>query len=411
MPYRTRHPDLIRDDDVFGEIPSVANRLYCSPVILTALTFLFSLLAGIGILYTLFAATMVAGFGRQSPPSAGNAQPVTILKPLYGAEPRLIENLATFLDQRWNAPIQLLCGVHSERDTAFAAVEALMARHPDADITCVADSRPHGSNGKVSNLVNMMTAARHDILILSDSDIAVTPDYLDQVVGALDRPGIGAVTCAYHGRGDAGFWSRLGAAGLSWQFLPNVVVSLAIDAGGVCMGSTIALRRATLEAIGGFERFADILADDHAIGAAVRELGLEVTVPPLVVTHGSADDSLAALLRHELRWAATVRQLNPRGYAGMIVTHPLPFALLTLPIAPTLGAWLLIGTIISRLLLIENVQRLCSGVAPSLALLPLRDLLSFFVFIGGFATGSVDWRGERLRMEARGRISASGETR
>ncbi len=327
-------------------------------VILTLLTSIFGLLAGIGILYTLFAATMVAGFGRQSPPSAGRAKPVTILKPLYGAEPRLAENLESFLDQRWDAPIQLLCGVHSERDTAFAAVEALKASRPDADISCITDGRPHGSNGKVGNLVNMMAAARHDILILSDSDIAVAPDYLNQVVGALDRPGVGAVTCAYHGRGDAGFWSLLGAAGLSWQFLPNVVVSIALNAGGVCMGSTIALRRATLDAIGGFERFADVLADDHAIGAAVREQGLEVAVPPMVVTHASADDSLAALLRHELRWAATVRQLNPRGYAGLVVTHPLPFALLTMTVAPALGAWLTIGTIIARLLMIENVKRL-----------------------------------------------------
>ena len=394
-----------------GRFPPPLTGCKSSPVILTLLTLLSCLLAGIGILYTLFAATMVAGFGRQSPPSAARTEPVTILKPLYGAEPRLAENLESFLDQRWDAPIQLLCGVHSERDGAFATVEALKASRPNADIACVADGRPHGGNGKVGNLVNMIAAARHDILILSDSDIAVTPDYLDQVVGALERPDIGAVTCAYHGRGDAGFWSRLGAAGLSWQFLPNVVVSLALNAGGVCMGSPIALRRATLDAIGGFERFADILADDHAIGAAVRELGLEVAVPPMVVTHASADDSLAALLRHELRWAATVRQLNPRGYAGMVVTHPLPFALLTLPLAPTLGFWLTIGTIVARLLMIENVQRLCRADAAPIWLLPLRDLLSFAIFLGGFFAGSVDWRGERLRMEDQGRISASAETR
>ena len=372
---------------------------------------LFGLLAGIGIFYALFAATMLAGFGRQQLSSAARAVPVTILKPLYGNEPRLTENLESFLTQNWNAPIQLLCGVHDELDGSIAAVDALKARHPLADIACVADGRVHGSNGKVGNLVNMMAAARHEILILSDSDIAVTPDYLDRVVGALSRTGVGAVSCAYHGRGDAGFWSRLGAAGLSWQFLPNVVVSLALNAGGVCMGSTIALRRTTLDAIGGFERFADILADDHAIGAAVRELGLEVAVPPLVVTHASADDSFAALLRHELRWAATVRQLNPRGYAGMICTHPLPFAFLTMAFALSPGFWLVTGALIARMLLIENVQRLCRAERSSPGLLLVRDLLSFVVFIGGFATGSVDWRGERLRMEDQGRISAAGETR
>lgn len=369
------------------------------------------LLAALGIFYTLSAAILVARFTRQPHRDVAQPEAVTILKPLHGAEPRLVENLATFLDQRWDAPIQLLCGVHSEADGAFAAVEELKALRPDADIVCVASGGPHGANGKVGNLINMMPAARHDILILSDSDMVAPSDYLEQVVGALGRPGIGAVTCLYRGRGDAGFWSCLGAAGLSWQFLPGVVTSLALKAGDVCMGSTIALRRATLERIGGFERFADILADDHAIGAAVRKAGLAVAVPPLVMAHASSDRNLGDLLRHELRWAATVRQLNPAGYAGMITTHPLPFALLTLALAPLAGAALLAIAIGMRILLIREVDRL-SGASSALYWLILpRDLLSFFVFIGGFLTGSVDWRGERLRMEDEGRISAGAETR
>ena len=131
----------------------------------------------------------------------------------------------------------------------------------------------------------------------------------------------------------------------------------------------------------------------------------------MIVTHASTDRSLAELLRHELRWAATVRQVNPAGYAGMIVTHPLPFALATLALAPRLGMLLLAGAIVARLLLMENVQRLCSQSPASPWLLPLRDTLSFFVFLGGFVTGSVDWRGERLRMEHHGRISADAEKR
>lgn len=380
-----------------------------SPVITSLLILAFSALAGIAIVYTLIAATLVARFGRQSPDAPAKPEPVTILKPLHGAEPRLIDNLESFLAQPWAAPIQLLCGVSSESDSAYAAVETLKARHPEADIACVVDGRRHGSNGKIGNLVNMMAAARHDILILSDSDIAAPPGYLDQVVSALDQPGVGAVTCLYRGRGDAGFWSVLGAAGLSWQFLPNVIVSLALRAGDVCMGSTIALRRATLDAIGGFERFADILADDHAIGAAVREQGLRIVVPPMIVTHASTDRSFGELLRHELRWAATVRQVNPAGYAGLIFTHPLPFALATCAFAPLAGLWLLALSIAARILLIRAIHRLCSVAAASVWLLPLRDILSFFVFLGGFVTGSVDWRGERLRMNDHGRITAWGD--
>jgi len=369
------------------------------------------MLAAIGVAYTAIAAILVMRFaGRPLLPHPA-AEAVTILKPLHGAEPRLADNLATFLDPRWEAPIQLLCGVGSGTDDAAAAVTNLRSRRPDADIALVDDERRHGSNGKVGNLVNMMEAARHDVLILSDSDIVAPDSYLPQVVAALRQQGVGAVTCLYRGRGDAGFWSVLGAAGLSWQFLPNVIVSRALDAGGACMGSTIALTRETLAGIGGFERFTDMLADDHAIGAAVREAGLAIAVPPIVVTHASAERSFGELLRHELRWAATVRQLKPAGYAGMAVTHPIPFALLMLALMPGTGGWLLAGAIAARLLLLRAVNRLCSERTASAWLLPLRDMLSFLVFLGGFMTGSVDWRGERLRMERRGRISAMAEIR
>ena len=370
----------------------------------------FGLLAGLGIVYTLSAAILIARFSRQPQGVTARREAVTILKPLHGPEPRLAENLETFLTQHSDAPVQLLCGLNSEADPAFAAVQKLKARHPNADITCVIDGRPHGANGKIGNLINMMPAAKHDILILSDSDLAAPSDYLEQIVSALDGPGIGAVTCLYRGRGDASFWSVLAAAGLSYHFLPNVITSLALKAGGVCMGSTIALRRATLDRIGGLERFADILADDHAIGAAVRACGLSVAVPPMVITHASADRTPADLLRHELRWAATVRQLNSAGYAGMITTFPLPFALMTLALAPRAGIVLLGAALAARLLLTDRVDRLCDARTASPWLLPLRDMLSFLVFLAGFVTGSVDWRGERLRMDRHGRISADAET-
>jgi len=379
-------------------------------VISIALTIFFGLPAALAIFYTLSAAILIARSTRQPHRELARPEPVTILKPLYGAEPHLTDNLESFVTQHWEAPIQLLCGVHSEADGAFTAVEELKSRHPDADIACIVDGTPHGANGKVGNLINMMAAAKHDIVILSDSDMVAPSAYLEQVVGALGEPGVGAVTCLYRGRGDAGFWSQVGAAGLSWQFLPGVITSLALEAGGVCMGSTIAMRRATLDRIGGFERFADILADDHAIGAAVRGLGLTIAVPPIVMPHASIDRDAGALLRHELRWAATVRQLDPAGYAGMIFTHPLPLALLTLPFSPIVGVGLLGAAAAMRLLLIREVDRLCGASTASPLLLPLRDILSFAVFIGGFFTGSVDWRGERLRMDGRGRISASGET-
>jgi ceramide glucosyltransferase len=272
---------------------------------------LLLLLSGAGALYMLGVAMVLHRYFARVAPAPVRSEAVTLLKPLYGAEPKLTANLATFLVQDHAGPVQLLCGVQRPDDPAIAAIESLRAAYPDADITLVRDPTFHGASGKISNLVNMDAHARHGIVILSDSDIAVAPDYLARILAALDRPGVGAVTCLYHGRGDAGFWSRVAAAGLSWQFLPGALFGVALRLAKPCMGSTIAMRRETLDAIGGFARFADVLADDHAIGAAVEALGLQVAVPPMLVTHASAEQGLGELWRHELRWGATVRGLVP----------------------------------------------------------------------------------------------------
>lgn len=347
-------------------------------------------------------AVLVIRFGHRlrQPIAPPVPQPATILKPLYGAEPQLAANLASFRDQHWRAPVQIVAGIHSADDRAGAAVASL---GPAIDL--VIDNRRHGANAKIGNLINMTSAARHDIIVLSDSDIAAPPHYLERVVAALDRPGVGAVTCVYAGRGDNGFWSVMGAAMLSYQFMPNVLLSLALRTGDVCMGSTIAMRRETLERIGGFERFADILADDHAIGMAVRALGLDVAVAPVLVTHASAEGSFADLIRHELRWAATVRDLNPLGYAGLIMTHPLPFALATAIIMPGWPALALVAAVIGgRIATAHAIDRVVGRRTAPLALMPVRDLMSFGVFLGSFFVRQVEWRDTQLAMRKAGRI-------
>ena len=172
-------------------------------------------LAGLGSLYLLAAAIVFCRFFARRAVPARRTEAITLLKPLHGAEPRLMENLASFLAQEHDGSIQLLCGVQRDDDPAIAAIEALRARHPGAAIDLVVDSTVHGANGKVSNLINMMPRAEHPIIVLSDSDIVAAPDYLARLLAALDTPGTGVVTCLYRGRGDAGFWSRVGAAGLS----------------------------------------------------------------------------------------------------------------------------------------------------------------------------------------------------
>lgn len=324
-----------------------------------------------------------------------------MLKPLHGPEPELATKLAGFLDQGYAGTIEMVCGVSRADDPALAAVPA--AAH------AVIDPARHGSNAKVSNLINMMREASGEILILSDSDMAVPRDYAALTIAALEEPGVGAVTLLYAGHGETNGWSRMAAAGISWGFMPSVMVGLATGLAKPCMGSTIAMRRATLDAIGGFERFKDLLADDNAIGMAVRELGLKVVVPPPIVTHGCTETSLSALAAHELRWNTTVRMLDPAGYAGSVVTYPLVWGLL----ACTTGAgwWVPFVALLARLALAERIDLITGRRTAPLWWLPARDLLSFGLYVGAFFTRRVDWRGARLHMAQDGRMTAEPETR
>jgi ceramide glucosyltransferase len=365
-------------------------------------------LASLGIAYQAFAWVRVGRFfsslARAAPRGAEGDTGVSILKPLHGAEPRLKDNLATFLAQNHGGSIQLVCGLTDPADPARTIVVALQGEHPDVDL--VIDPSRHGANAKVSNLINMVHEARHDVIVLSDSDMAVAPEYLTTLLAALAQPGVGAVTCFYRGRGDAGWWSRLSAGIISHVALPDMVVGYTTGLARPCMGSTIALTGETLERIGGFERFADVLADDHAIGEAIAALGLKVTIPPLLLTHGCAERSFTALWRQKLRWAATIRGLQPWGYLGSIVTRPLPLALLAALFVPHLGLALALVALAIRSAVVLKVDRIAGTPSAPLWAIPLIDLVDFLVFAASFTVRKVDWRGKRLTIVDEGRVAA-----
>jgi ceramide glucosyltransferase len=363
----------------------------------------------IGALYTLVAAVVVASFFAGTRPPALRSEAVTLLKPLYGDEPHLFDNLAGFLTLDHDGPIQLLLGLQRADDPAITVIERLRAKYPAAQIDLVVDSRRHGANGKIANLINMVGQATHPILILSDSDIAVAPDYLARLLAALDVQGVGAVTAAYVGRGDAGFWSRFGAAGLDWHLLPGVIFGAGNGLATPCMGSTIALRAETLAAIGGFEAFADTLADDYAIGRAILALGQNVVVPPMLVIHAGSDATFADLWRHEVRWGATILGVEPIGYTAGVIAMPVPVALLATALLPTIGGWVLLLALASRFALITAICRVSGRWPVAPLLLPARDILTFTGFIASFFARSVDWRGSTLKMGSDGQVSKGPE--
>jgi len=352
------------------------------------------------VLATLYALAALFCRGRLARQDRLSAwAPVTVLKPLCGAEPRLEENLASLCTQT-HPHYQLVFGVHDPADPAIAVVERLARRFPDADMQLVVDPRDHGSNRKVSNLVNMMRAARHPWLVLADSDIAVGPDYLARVTAPLAEPRVGIVTCLYHGRPLGGFWPRLGALFIDTWFAPSVRVASSGGSSAFAFGATIAVRTATLRAIGGFEVLKNRLADDYRLGELVRGLGLETVLSEVNVGTDVTEDSLRALWARERRWMQTIRSLNPLGYALSFITFTLPMLALGLVLAPTAGnAMLACCGAAARIGL--HWRAPAPGVRPPghAAYAPLRDCLLLLAWASAFGGRTTRWRQHRLPID------------
>jgi ceramide glucosyltransferase len=363
-------------------------------------------LAAAGCVYLACAALIAAGFVPKSAPDPEEWPPVTILKPLRGDEPFLSRNLASFCAQDYPRPVQIVFGVQAADDEAIGVVKRLAAAFPDSDTRLIIDAATHGTNRKISNLINMAPAIRQEFLVLADSDIEAPAGYLRRVAAAFQQ-GVGGVTCLYHGVPAGGFWAKLSALAINAHFLPSVLIGLRLGLATPCFGSTIAFRRADLEAIGGFAAFSDVLADDYAIGAALRAKGLKITVPRFLVGHTCSESSFAEVWRHELRWARTIRTVDPWGYAGSGVTHPFAFALLAVAAgAPVQGLALAILAIACRIVLLHVIVRNHGLLSPAYWLVPLRDLLSFATFVWSFCGYGVTWRGERYRVLRRGDLTA-----
>lgn len=365
-------------------------------------------LAAIGVTYLLGAILAIRGLAARGRAPLTFFPAVTLLKPLHGAEPGLFENLSTFLRQDYPGALQIVFGVQNGRDPAIAVVRRLERAFPEAEIDLVVDPRLHGTNRKVSNLINMAERIRHDVVVLADSDMIASSDYLGRVVGELGRPGVGAVTCLYHGVPAGSLWSRLSSLAIDTHFLPSVAVGLALGLAKPCMGSTIALRRETLDAIGGFRSLANELADDYLLGAAVRRLGLEVAVTPFTIGHACTEKTAVELVRQELRWVRTIRQIDPAGHAGSVLSHPLPFAMAAVALAPgLLAASVVLASIVLRIALCLAVKRAFGLKAQVYWLVPLRDLLSFCIFVASFGGRGVSWRGYSYDVTPAGVLTAA----
>jgi ceramide glucosyltransferase len=250
----------------------------------------------------------------------------------------------------------------------------------------------------------MLPRARHDTLVLSDSDIAVEPDYLRSLTSLLAAPRVGAVTCLYHGIDGEGLWARFSALAINAQFLPHAIVAVSLGLAKPCFGATIALRRSVLERVGGFTALADVLADDHAVGVAVRSAGYEVVTAPFLVGHHCFEESFRQLFRHQMRVARTIKSIDPVAYAGTIVTHPWPFALLALLGGDPAAIMVAIAVLVARVTLCRCVEWRFGLPRQNYWLIPLHDLIAFTVYATSFFGATVHWRGADYRVAPNGSL-------
>lgn len=370
------------------------------------------ILALVGAAQAIFARRALRRLAATAPPT-GPALPASLLKPLHGAEPGLNENLTACLAQRHAAPFEVIFGAADPADPALPIAQAATAsRATPARI--LSGGAVLGANRKVSQLVHLAAVAQHPLLVLSDADMRCPPEWLTAVTAPLAAPGIGLVTCLYRGEAaDDGAWSRLAALGIDWHFLPNAALGEALGQARGCYGATMALSRGTLERIGGLEPLLPLLADDHALGEAVRRAGLAVVVSPVIPVHVMQEKTLASLWQHELRWARTVRMLNPGGFAGLAFTHPLAWALLALLLAPGgLSLLVLALALAARLALAQGVDQ-ALGISTGWrrwAWLPLRDVLSAAIWLVALWPGSVVWGAHRYRLGSDGRMVETTRT-
>jgi len=340
---------------------------------------------------------------RSRPTLTEATPPISILKPLKGSDPQIYECLRSHYLQDY-PEYEIIFGVSDPNDPAIATVKKLQSEFPTNRIQLIVCPKILGANIKVSNLAQMLPLARHDDLIVNDSDIRVERDYLRRVIAPLADPTVGMVTCLYRGVAAPTLGSRWEALGISTDFCAGVLAARQLEGGmRFGLGSTLALRRGDVQRIGGFESFADYLADDYELGRRIAELGLKVELSDLVVETVLPPYSMRNFLQHQLRWSRAIRDARAGGYIGLIFTFGLMWSLVTV-ITANGARWsweLFAGVTFLRLLVALVIGRVVLAdrhLLRNLWLIPLRDITAIAVWITSFAGHTVSWRGDNFHL-------------
>ena len=376
---------------------------------------LTTVLAVAGMAYYLLAIVAARLFiSARRRPVARYAPSVSILKSLKGLDPGMLDAFRSHCRQEYAGEYELLFGVSSMEEPAVAVVQQLQSEFPDRAIRLIDCPERLGSNGKVSALVQMAPHAQHAFLLVNDSDITVGPNYLSKVMAhfapeqastsyqAVKR--VGLVTALYRGRAHGTIGSLLEALTIATDFMPSVLVARMLEGGlRYGLGSTLAVSREALAKIGGFAAIVDQLADDYELGERIFKAGYRIGLSAEAVETSVPAYDWRGFCDHQLRWLRTVRDARPGGYAGLIFTQGLTLALLNVIAsgASPLSLWILALCFFLRLSLAMTVGAEVLGdhqVLPALWMLPLRDVMATGLWVGGFASNRVVWRGQRFEV-------------
>ncbi len=345
----------------------------------------------------------------------GFTPPLTLLKPLAGAEPDLEAHLASFFEQDY-PDFEILFCAREANDAGLAIARRVAARYPQVPTKFMSTGEPPYINAKVASMDLMEKSAAHDILVISDSDVRVTPDYLRAVALPFADAKVGGMCCPYRGiAAGGGLWARLEAVGMSVEMTAGVLVARMMEGMQFVLGPTMAFRRDVIARMGGFKVTADYCADDFVLGNETYKLGQTVVLNHHAIDHIVINLSLMASLKHQVRWMKSTRFSRPKGHFGTALTFSMPFGIVGLAAGLLLGhVWwgmaLLLWAIASREALAITVGRMVVR-DPSwlnlLVLYPVRDLMGFFFWAASYMGSKILWRGRVFQLLPGGKMRAA----
>jgi ceramide glucosyltransferase len=381
-------------------------------------------LAGLAILLCscVYLVLSIIAVKHQFPPNGGNPAPrakhadatssavynrpgISVLKPLAGAEPGLASNLRSFFEQDYPC-FELLFAVRSAADAAIPVVTSLQREYPQVASRLIVTGEPPYANAKVFSLSQLTVAARYQWLVMSDSDIRVSSDFLEQVSAELESDKFDLATCPYRAVSESSFWAYLEALGANTEFWSSAFVAKMMEGVRFTIGPTVIARCDVFNRIP-WDSLSSYLAEDFVLGQRAAELGFRVDLSRIVVEHHLSDESFWSNMSHRLRWARSTRRSRPWGYLGQVFTNPIPIAVLVLVINPTYWPALAAAAVLRIWGACVTTKALGMDIgAREISLLPVQDLLSFGFWIAGFTGNSIAWRGRRYRLNRDGTFEA-----